>query len=304
MNTQTPNPPSRSVPTPSPRPVPPSPLPVRSSEAPAPSITSTRAGASPAVEIVIPVYNEERVLAASVRKLHAFLRRNYTFPFRITIADNASTDSTFAVAEALCAELPEVEALYLEQKGRGRALRAAWARSDADVLGYMDVDLSTDLSALPALLEPLLQRRGDIAIGSRLAPGAEVTRGAKREFISRSYNLLLRALLGVSFGDAQCGFKAGRREVIQPLLADVRDEAWFFDTELLYLAQRRKLSILEVPVRWVDDPDSRVAIVATAWEDLRGVRRLRAAARGETLEWNTPNRRALQFRSRANALRG
>ena len=229
---------------------------------------------------MIPVYNEERVLAASVRKLHACLRRNYTFPFRITIADNASTDSTFEVAEALCTEFAEVEALYLEEKGRGRALRAAWARSDADVVGYMDVDLSTDLSALPALLEPLLQRRGDIAIGSRLAPGAEVTRGAKRELISRSYNLVLRALLGVTFADAQCGFKAGRREVIQPLLADVRDEAWFFDTELLYLAQQRKLSILEVPVRWVDDPDSRVAIVATAVEDLRGVRRLRAAARG------------------------
>jgi hypothetical protein len=144
----------------------------------------------------------------------------------------------------------------------------------------MDVDLSTDLAALPALLEPLLQRRGDIAIGSRLSPGAEVTRGAKREFISRSYNLLLRALLGVSFSDAQCGFKAGRREVIQPLLEDVRDEAWFFDTELLYLAQRRGLSILEVPVRWVDDPDSRVDILATAREDLRGVMRLRAAARG------------------------
>ena len=254
MNTQTPHPPKH---TPKPGPA-----------------------VSVAVEIVIPVYNEERALAGSVRKLHSFLSRTYTFPFRITIADNASTDATFDVAEALCAEFSEVEALYLEEKGRGRALRAAWTRSKADVVAYMDVDLSTDLSALPALLEPLLQRRGDIAIGSRLIPGAEVTRGAKREFISRSYNLLLQTLLGVSFADAQCGFKAGRREVIQPLLEDVRDEAWFFDTELLYLAQQRKLSILEVPVRWVDDPDSRVDILTTAREDLRGVMRLRAGAGG------------------------
>jgi glycosyltransferase involved in cell wall biosynthesis len=230
-----------------------------------------------AVEIVIPVHNEERVLAQSVRTLRSYMRANYTFPFRITIADNASTDRTFVLAEALCREFEEVDALYLEEKGRGRALRAAWNRSDADVVAYMDVDLSTDLSALPALLEPLLQRRGDIAIGSRLADGADVTRGFKREFISRSYNLMLRAMLGASFSDAQCGFKAGRREVIQPLLAHVADEAWFFDTELLYLAQRRGLSIIEVPVRWVDDPDSRVDIVSTAREDLRGVLRLRAA---------------------------
>jgi glycosyltransferase involved in cell wall biosynthesis len=225
------------------------------------------------------VYNEERILERSVRTLRSYLRNNYTFPFRITIADNASTDGTFEVAERLCREFGEVDALYLEEKGRGRALRAAWNRSDADVVAYMDVDLSTDLSALPDLLEPLLQRRGDIAIGTRLAPGADVTRGFKREVISRSYNLILRATLGVTFSDAQCGFKAGRREVIQPLLADVADEAWFFDTELLYLAQRRGLSIIEVPVRWVDDPDSRVDIVATAREDLRGVQRLRAAER-------------------------
>ena len=170
-----------------------------------------------------------------------------------------------------------VEVLYLDRKGRGHALRVAWMRSDAEVLAYMDVDLSTDLSALGELVLPLLEGRGDLAIGSRLAPGAQVTRGLKREVISRSYNLLLHVLLGATFSDAQCGFKAGRREAIQALLDDVEDEGWFFDTELLYLAQRRKLAIHEVPVRWVDDPDSRVDIVATAREDLRGIMRLRAA---------------------------
>jgi glycosyltransferase involved in cell wall biosynthesis len=169
--------------------------------------------------------------------------------------------------------------LHVPENGRGRALRAAWARSEAEVVAYMDVDLSTDLSALEPLLTPLLQGRGDIAIGSRLAPGARVTRSLRRELISRAYNLLLHALLGVGFSDAQCGFKAARREVIQDLLAEVQDESWFFDTELLYLAQRRRLAIHEVPVRWVEDGDSRVAILATARDDLRGVMRLRRQTR-------------------------
>jgi len=246
------------------------------------SITGPRtAGAhtAPAVELVIPVYNEERDLPASVRKLHRFMRERFTFPFRITIADNASSDETLARAVALAEELEEVGVLRLEQKGRGRALRAAWTRSDADVVAYMDVDLSTDLAALPGLLFPLLRGRADITIGSRLARGAEVSRGIKRELISRSYNLLLHLSLGTTFADAQCGFKAARREVVTPLLEQVEDEAWFFDTELLYLAQRSRLAIREVPVRWVDDPDSRVDIIATAREDLRGILRLRRRAR-------------------------
>ena len=234
----------------------------------------------PAVEIVIPVYNEQRVLESSVRTLHAHMRRHFSVPFRITVADNASTDATLATARALARELPEVAVLHLDRKGRGLALRAAWGASEAEVLAYMDVDLSTDLEALGELLTPLLQRRGDIAIGSRLAPGARVTRGLKREIISRSYNLLLRIALGATFSDAQCGFKAGRRELIQALLEEVQDDAWFFDTELLWLAQRNKLSIHEVPVRWVEDRDSRVRILATAREDLRGVIRLRDNARG------------------------
>ena len=236
--------------------------------------------ATPVLEIVIPVYNEQRVLDANVRKLHAYLSREFTFAFQITIADNASTDATLAVAEALSQELPQVAVLHLERKGRGRALRAAWSKSKADLVAYMDVDLSTDLSALADVLTPLLEGRRDIAIGSRLAPGAQVTRGLKREVISRAYNLLLHTFLGVAFSDAQCGFKAGRREHIQALLADVKDDAWFFDTELLYLAQRSGLSIQEVPVRWVEDRDSRVRILATAGEDLKGVVRLRFGTRG------------------------
>ncbi len=243
-----------------------------------PETSSTTA---PAVEIVIPVHNEERVLESSVRTLHEHLERHFSFTIAITIADNASSDGTLDVARALALALPEVQVLHLDQKGRGRVLRAAWGRSEADVLAYMDVDLSTDLAALGDLLEPLLEGRGDIAIGSRLAPGAQVTRSLRRELISRSYNLILQSCLGAGFSDAQCGFKAGRREVLQRLLGEVEDDSWFFDTELLYLAQRRRIAIHEVPVRWVEDPDSRVALIATAREDLRGVARLRARTRAE-----------------------
>ena len=242
----------------------------------------------PEVEIVIPVHNEQHVLGASVRTLHAHLTSHFAFAFRITIADNASSDRTLQVAQALSRELDEVAVLHLDEKGRGRALRAVWSRSRADVLAYMDVDLSTDLDALAELLLPLLQGRGDIAIGSRLARGAEVTRGPKRELISRSYNLLLRVLLGVGFSDAQCGFKAGRSEVIQALLGEVEDETWFFDTELLYAAQRARFAIHEVPVRWVDDPDSRVDILATARLDLQGIMRLRRAERKRTARAHAP----------------
>ena len=235
----------------------------------------------PAVEVVIPVYNEARILEHSVRTLDEHLRTHLCLPYAITIADNASTDSTLERALALARELPAVGVLHLEEKGRGRALRTAWGRSRADVVAYMDVDLSTGLEALEPLLRPLLQGRGDIAIGSRLAPGAQVTRTLRREVISRTYNMLLRLTLRAGFSDAQCGFKAGRREVVQALLADIEDDAWFFDTELLHLAQRRKLSIHEVPVRWVEDTDSRVDIAATVREDLHGVLRLRRSAREE-----------------------
>jgi glycosyltransferase involved in cell wall biosynthesis len=240
-----------------------------------PSTSPSPLTGHPEVEIVIPVYNERHVLAASIRALHAHLKREHEFTFQLTIADNASTDGTLALAESLAGELAEVRVLHLEEKGRGRALRLAWGRSHADVVAYMDVDLSTDLAALSELLTPLLEGRGDIAIGSRLAPGSQVTRTIKRELISRAYNLLLHVALGAVFSDAQCGFKAGRREAIQALLPEVEDGAWFFDTELLHLAQRAKLAIHEVPVRWVEDPDSRVDILATAREDLRGVMRLR-----------------------------
>ena len=227
------------------------------------------------VEVVIPVYNERAALEASVRRLHTFLAHGW-FPFswRITIADNASIDDTLALARRLSRELDRVEVIHLPAKGRGRALRAAWLMSGARVVAYMDVDLSTDLSALAPLVAPLLSGHSDVAIGTRLACGARVRRSRRRELISRTYNQILRVALRARFSDAQCGFKAVRLDVVRSLLPLVRDEGWFFDTELLVLAQRRCLRIHEVPVDWVEDLDSRVAILPTALADLRGVARL------------------------------
>jgi putative flippase GtrA len=237
--------------------------------------STTAPGEGPVlVEIVVPVLDEVASLEQSVRRLHGFLTAEFPFTARITIADNGSRDGTWDVASTLAVELPRVRAVRLAEKGRGRALQAIWSRSDAAVLAYMDVDLSTDLGALLPLVAPLLSGHSDLAIGSRLTRGARVVRGPRRELISRAYNAILHVALGTRFSDAQCGFKAIRADRARELLPHVRDRSWFFDTELLVLAEQAGMRIHEVPVDWVDDPDSRVDIVRTAGADLRGTWRL------------------------------
>ncbi|TYK51560.1 glycosyltransferase [Actinomadura decatromicini] len=226
------------------------------------------------VEIVLPVYNEERALPGCLHTLHAYLLEHLPFPWRVTVVDNASTDHTLRVARGLASELPGVTVLHLNRKGRGLALRTAWATSDADIVAYMDVDLSTGLDGLLPLIAPLASGHSDIAIGSRLAPGARTVRGPRRELVSRCYNALLRYGLGTRFSDAQCGFKAARTRVVRPLLAATEDDAWFFDTELLVLAEHNGLRIHEVPVDWVEDVDTRVNVVRTALDDLKGMWRM------------------------------
>ncbi len=226
------------------------------------------------VEVVVPAFNEERDLAQNIGRLRDYLDRFVPFNALVTIADNASTDGTEGIARRLESELAGVRAIRLDEKGRGRALRTVWLQSEASVVCYMDVDLSTHLDAVLPLVAPLLSGHSDLAIGSRLAPGARVVRGPKREFISRSYNLLVRAVLGSSFSDAQCGFKAMSRDAAQALLPLVADNGWFFDTELLVLAERNGLRIHEVAVDWIDDRESTVQIASAVREDLRGIFRL------------------------------
>ncbi|KAB7756142.1 sugar translocase [Mycolicibacterium mucogenicum] len=235
---------------------------------------AAQAAGVPVLDVVVPVYNEQVALPGCIRRLHRHLEEHFPYPVQITIADNASIDATPQVAAELALEFDNVRVVRLELKGRGRALHEVWSHSPSPVLVYMDVDLSTDLAALGPLVAPLISGHSDLAIGTRLARSSRVVRGPKREFISRCYNLILRGALSAKFSDAQCGFKAIRADVAHALLPLVEDTGWFFDTELLVLAERTGLRIHEVPVDWVDDPDSRVDIIATAAADLKGVGRL------------------------------
>ncbi|WP_086787466.1 glycosyltransferase [Crossiella equi] len=243
------------------------------------------------VDIVVPVHNEEKALPGCLHVLHAYLSAHFPFEWTITVVDNASTDGTFEVACRVAEATPRVHVLRLEEKGRGLALRTAWGWSDADVVVYMDVDLSTGLDALLPLVAPLVNGHSDLAIGSRLAAGSRTVRGPRRELISRGYNSLVRLAHGARFSDAQCGFKAARTDVVRPLLARIEDNSWFFDTELLLLAEHNGLRVHEVPVDWVEDTDTRVRIAKTAWEDVRGLLRVaRAKARGTATVAELPRR--------------
>jgi glycosyltransferase involved in cell wall biosynthesis len=228
------------------------------------------------VEVTVPVYNEERDLRRSVTRLVDFLRGVSLFEARVVIADNASIDGTFAIARELASEHPTVEAVHLPRKGRGGALREVWSRSEADVVSYMDVDLSTNLKFFPLLVHGL-SIGYDLAVGSRLLQASQTERRLGREVVSRTYNRIVKAMFRNRFSDAQCGFKAVDRRVAQRLLPHVRDDSWFFDTELLLLAEKHGFKIFEVPVEWIEDLDSRVRIVSTALADLRGLVRMRIA---------------------------
>jgi glycosyltransferase involved in cell wall biosynthesis len=242
------------------------------------------------VEVVIPVYNEETALPHNIPILCDYLATYFPYSWSVVIADNASADHTLAVAQKLAADDPRISVLHLDEKGRGRALKAAWLASEADVLAYMDVDLSTNLWSFLPLVAPLASGHSDLAIGSRLLKGAMVTRQWKRELISRCYNLLINFLFGNRFSDAQCGFKALKGSVAKALLPQVKDEEWFFDTELLLLAEERGLRISEVPVDWIEDLDSRVKIASTAAKDIKGLLRVHAQRLRRLLptRWSQP----------------
>ena len=226
------------------------------------------------VDVVMPVYNEDVALPGSIARLTLFLQDHLANPWHVTIADNASIDGTRAVSEELARQYANVSYFYLPQKGRGRALRATWLASNADIVSYMDVDLSTELAHFPQLVEAL-ESGYHVATGSRLSRESTVTRGFKREFISRSYNLLIKSLFFTPFPDAQCGFKALTRQAAQAIIPGIENNNWFFDTELLIIAAKRGYRIKSIPVKWDDDPTSTVNITNTAVEDIKGLLRLR-----------------------------
>jgi len=227
------------------------------------------------VDIVLPVLYEAYILEESVRTLCMYMEDNLPYHYQIIIADNGSTDGTRRVAAMLTEHFPAVRVVCLPEKGRGRALKQAWLQSRADIVSYMDIDLSTNLDAFVPMITPLVTGDAAIAVGSRLMEESQTTRGLKRDIISRCYNRLIRWTMRTKFVDAQCGFKAMRRDVAQQLLPHVKDTAWFFDTELLVKAEYEGYTIHEEPVEWIEDTDSRVHIVKTVTEDIKGLSRVR-----------------------------
>jgi len=237
------------------------------------------------VDLVIPVYNEAHVLEASLRRLAQAMGDCRDFRWRIVVVDNGSTDRTAAVGRRMAQQHEFVKFMRIEQIGRGRALRKAWTETDAEFSLYMDVDLSTDLAAVPGAVT-LLREGADVVTGSRLHPDSNITRCLKREILSRIYNRLIRWVLRTgAFDDAQCGFKGVRLASVRPLLPLVKNQEWFFDTELLVLAEYAGLTVRSLPITWVEDADSRVNIPQTIWQDIKGLLRLRRTARSLVRAW-------------------
>jgi len=236
------------------------------------------------VDFVIPVLNEENSLERCVTTLSAFLSASFPYPWRITVVDNGSTDRTWEIAQKLAESADTVHAIRLDRPGKGAAVRTAWLSSPADILAYMDVDLSTGLSAILPLVASLASGHSDISVGTRLSSGSRIRRSVKREVISRAWHWFLRRTVGLNSTDTTCGFKAVWAESVRPLLEKVNDDGWFFDTELILLAEYHGLRVTEVPVDWVEDADSRVRIGRTALADLLGLARvIRVVSAGEPI---------------------
>lgn len=227
------------------------------------------------VDIIIPVYNEENKLEICINKLRMFLKNNrFPYNYQIVIANNASTDSTLEIAKKLSKTYKEVDYIHLDKKGRGRALRKAWLQSKADIVSYMDVDLSTGLEAFPKMINAVAHGY-DISTGTRLVKKSKTDRSIKREILSIGYNLFLKSIIFNKFSDAQCGFKAVRKDVVNKIVPMIKSNEWFFDTELLTLGEKKGYKIKEIPITWEENSDSRVHIIGTVWEYIRNVLRLR-----------------------------
>lgn len=239
----------------------------------------------PTLDVVIPVYNEELELEERVNTLVGYLMTNLPdFSWKVTVADNASTDRTPAIGKKLEKKYPEVTYFRLEQKGRGRAVKTVWTASKADIVAYMDVDLSSDLKHFPSLVRSLL-RGYDIAIGTRNLGNSHVYgRNLLRTITSKGYIALIKLFFQVRFSDAQCGFKAVTRKVVTNLIPHIQDNAWFFDSELLIVGEKLGYRIYEEAVTWIDNPGSTVRVYKTAMGDLEGLKRLYITKPWQTIQ--------------------
>jgi glycosyltransferase involved in cell wall biosynthesis len=234
------------------------------------------------VDVFIPVYNEEEALPQTMPQLREFLAGpDFPYDWKIVITDNASTDATPAVSRKLTEDYPgEIDYVRIERKGRGYALKQVWPASEADIVSYMDVDLSTGIEAFPKLIKAIAEDGYDLATGSRLMRKSKVTRSLKRRVLTFGYNTMIKGLFWTRFSDAQCGFKAVSREVARKVVPMIENNNWFWDTELLILAEKMGYRIKDVPVRWVEDTTTTVKIGGTVMEDVKGLIRM-----SRTMPW-------------------
>jgi uncharacterized membrane protein YbhN (UPF0104 family) len=210
------------------------------------------------VSVVLPAYNEANRIEDTVKVVKDTLEK-LDYGYEIIIAEDGSTDGTDEIAKRLSSRDPRIVHLHSDNRlGRGKALTNAMEIAKGDVVVYLDVDLSTDMDHLKELIDAVAKEGYDIATGSRLLKDSQTERPFKRDFASKVYNFLVRLMLGSKLRDHQCGFKAFKRSSVLKLLRDVKDNHWFWDTEVLVLAQRKGLRVKEIPVKWKQSGETKV----------------------------------------------
>lgn len=231
------------------------------------------------IEITIPVLNEEKTLKMQMFKIVAFLDKECVKygDVSIVIADNGSSDRTQELAIELSKQNSRIRYLRLEKKGVGLALKASWLSSTADIVGYMDLDLATDLKHLHQVFDALLNNDYQMVTGTRLAKESIVIgRSPLRNFTSKVFNKILNFKFNGSFTDGMCGFKFLKRNILNNLMEyGANNDGWFFSTELLVVADYKNYKLLDLPVIWIDDPNSKVKIIKLAIEYLKAMNALK-----------------------------
>lgn len=220
------------------------------------------------VQFCLPIYNEEKILAKNVLKLFDYLKnsKDSNFSWQIVLIINGSRDKSLAIAKGLEAKhQKEIKAINILEPGKGNALKIYSKKSQADILVYMDIDLAVTLKNIPNLINPIIENKYDLVIGSRLLKESKIERSFLRELSSQIYSFLARRILGLEIKDFQCGFKAIKQGVFSEIAPYIESKKWFFDTELIAYADKLKFRIKEIPVDWeenrYDERESKVRVI-------------------------------------------
>lgn len=225
------------------------------------------------LEIAIPVLNEEEHLEKQIIKINNFLNDNFPkLLISIVIADNGSCDKTLEIAKILSSK-ENIRYVTTDKKGVGRALKKAWFSSDAEFVGYMDLDLATDINCLKKIIREFSLEKYPIINGSRYLYSSKIiNRKFHRAFISRIFNIILKILFSTKITDGMIGFKFFKRDIVKTLFNNgAISDGWIFCTELLLVGEKLQIKIKEIPVIWEDDQSSKVKIINLTAEYLKAL---------------------------------